>query len=114
MVIRYDHIYPQRFCILRLGRRGYTAVDRDDKADIFRLERVERRTVKSVALFISVRDIRAAVQPLGAQIIRDKTCRRYAVHVIVTVDRDGFMRLYRAPRRASLRSCASSTANARA
>ena len=96
MVVGDDHVDADLRGVRSLLDGGDAAVDRYDKAYALRLERVERGAVEPVALLVPVGDIGHTLDPLAAQIVRDKAGGGDAVHIIVAVDCDGLPVPYRA------------------
>ena len=94
MVVRYEEVQAELFCVQRLLHGSYATVHSNNKARTARADRVKRRAVETVTLFEPVRYVWYALQSLLTQVTRHEAGRGYTVHVVVAVHGYGLMPFY--------------------
>ena len=95
MVVTNDKVHAQAICILDFIDRFDTAVERNDKTATILFGRIDTFGGNTISLRIAVRNIIDEVVRLGAQERIHECDSRRTIHIIIAIDHDSLMVIYR-------------------
>ncbi len=97
VVIGHNHVESDLFAERNFGKRTHATVHRHHHADALLFQLRERFFVQTITFINAMRNVRFDIRAQRFECLHEQRRRRYAVHIEIAIDRDGFMRAHRTP-----------------